>query len=88
MFFFILVPCICTDEYNITIANTNVYVEAYCNHWDKDGSWCYLAYGLDAEHCPKARESKSGAFYWTKDTAICKAAESNRKGSMYDSKYF
>jgi len=74
--------CVCTAEYEIKIKGVSVL--AHCDDWEGDGvSWCYLAGGMNAEHCPGARKSGSGDFYWTKDTAICQAAGTKREAD-YD----
>ena len=66
-------------------ASKTVYgksVGPYCDMWDNDGPWCYLAGGMEGKICKGAIKSDAGDFYWTKDSDICRAAENNRKASM------
>ena len=72
--------CTCTGEYGIKKNGfPSVPIEGYCDYWDNDGPWCYLAGGLKAEMCPGALLSSGGDKYWTKDETIFQAAEGNRK---------
>ena len=71
-----ILECTCTEENG---------VKGYCNTWKGQAfRFCYLSDGLDAVNCPEAQKSSEGNFYFTRNSAICNAAEKNSQGMCLD----
>ena len=49
------------------------YVGPFCDKWNDDPPFCYLAGREKAQNCPGAQESDEN-LYWTEDASVCNAS--------------